>query len=190
MAGPYSSKINALVGVQEEMHITTRAIKQEVVHLPAPEGFGIEGSGLVISDSDIACYSRPEAGNCILIGSEDPECDQREEVDPDDWNDNFTEQWTTQAMRQAQRFPSLGIKGQAKGAVDLYDVTEDWAPIYDKSSIKGYYMAIGTSGNQFKNAPVAGKIMAALVAHAELGIDHDLEPLHINLEKSPIAPID
>ena len=94
-AGPYSRKVNELVGAQKDMRITTRAIKQEVVHLPAPNGFGMDHSGLVISDSDIACYSRPEVGNHILIGSEDPECDIRHEVDPDDWDNNFSEQWTT-----------------------------------------------------------------------------------------------
>ncbi len=43
------------------------------------------------------------------------------------------------------------------------------------------YMAIGTSGNQFKNAPIAGKMMAALVAHCEAGNDHDGEPLQFHL---------
>ena len=136
-AGPYSRKVNELVNAQKDMRIATRAIKQEVVHLPAPDGFELGCPGLVISDSDIACYSRPEVGNHILIGSEDPECDIRHEVDPDDWDNYFSAQWTTQAMRQAQRIPSLGTTSEMRGAVDLYDVTEDWAPIYDKSSIHG-----------------------------------------------------
>ena len=69
-----------------------------------------------------------------------------------------------------------------KGVVDLYDVTEDWIPIYDKSSVPGYYMAIGSSGNQFKNAPVAGKMMAELIAYCEGGKDHDEEPLQFALD--------
>ena len=28
-------------------------------------------------------------------------------------------------------------------------------------------MAVGTSGNQFKNAPIAGKMMVALIDHCE-----------------------
>jgi len=183
VAGPHSAKVNRMAGADGDMKITTRALKQEVVHVPSPDGFNFETSGLVISDSDISCYSRPESGNNILIGSEDPECDPREEVDPDDWDRNFTEQWTTQAYRQAQRIPTLGIPSQMKGAVDLYDVTEDWAPIYDRSSIDGYYMAIGSSGNQFKNAPVAGKMMAALIEYCEAGNDHDTHPLKFRLER-------
>jgi sarcosine oxidase subunit beta len=37
-------------------------------------------------------------------------------------------------------------------------------------------MAIGTSGNQYKNAPVAGAMMAALIDACEKGLDHDTEP--------------
>ena len=62
--------------------------------------------------------------------------------------------------RAALRIPTLCIPNTAQGIVDLYDVTPDWNPIYDKSSLPGYYMAIGTSGNQFKNAPVVGDLMA------------------------------
>jgi sarcosine oxidase subunit beta len=35
------------------------------------------------------------------------------------------------------------------GVVDLYDASTDWIPIYDKTSISAYYMACGTSGNQY-----------------------------------------
>ena len=38
-------------------------------------------------------------------------------------------------------------------------------------------MAIGTSGNQFKNAPVVGRFMAALVQACENGHDHDSDPV-------------
>lgn len=36
-----------------------------------------------MSAADIGCYVRPEAGNLFLIGSEDPDCDPQERVDPD-----------------------------------------------------------------------------------------------------------
>jgi len=36
---------------------------------------------------------------------------------------------------------------------------------------------MGTSGNQFKNAPLAGRFMAAIVGAVEDGHDHDSEPL-------------
>ena len=182
VAGPASAKINAMAGVLDDMTVATRALRQEVVHVPSPEGFDFEKAGTIVSDSDIACYCRPEHGNHILIGSEDPECDPHQWVDDDtDFERGFTDQWTTQAMRYAQRVPSLGIPNQSRGVVDLYDASTDWIPIYDKSQLPGFYMACGTSGNQFKNAPIAGKLMANLVAYCEDGTDHDATPMRFLL---------
>ena len=64
-----------------------------------------------------------------------------------------------------------------KGIVDLYDVSDDWLPIYDRTDLDGFYVAIGTSGNQYKNAGVAGQAMADLIEAVEGGHDHDAEPL-------------
>lgn len=47
----------------------------------------------------------------------------------------------------------------------MYDVSDDWIPIYDKSSLPGYYMAIGTSGNQFKCTGPAGYLMASIIEY-------------------------
>ena len=181
VAGPHSSKINALVGAQQDMKISTRALRQEVAHVPSPEGFDFEKLGLVVSDNDIGVYCRPESGNHVLAGSEDPACDAHDWVDPDDFTRDFTDQWTAQVLRLAQRIPELKIPNQARGVVDLYDVTEDWLPIYDRSAIDGFYMACGTSGNQFKNAPSAGRLMAALIEYCESGNDHDARPLQHQL---------
>ncbi len=182
VAGPASAKINAMAAVLDDMTIQTRALRQEVVHVPSPAGFDFEANGVIVSDSDIACYCRPEHGNHILIGSEDPECDAHAWIDDDtDYNRDFTDQWTTQAMRYGQRVPSLGIPQQSRGVVDLYDASTDWIPIYDKSRLPGFYMACGSSGNQYKNAPIAGKMMAALVDYCEAGNDHDTTPLQFEL---------
>ena len=182
VAGPHSAIVNRMAGALDDMTIGTKPLRQEVVHLPAPEGFDFETLGIVVSDSDIGCYVRPETGNHVLVGSEDPECDPREFVDPDGYSRDFTEQGTTQAHRYGQRVPSLGIPSSLRGVVDLYDASDDWIPIYDKSRVPGFYMAIGTSGNQFKNAPVAGKMMAALIDYCEQGNDHDARPLAFRLE--------
>ncbi len=40
-------------------------------------------------------------------------------------------------------------------------------------------MAIGTSGNQFKNAPVVGYCMAELIDAVEKGADHDNRPVQV-----------
>ena len=166
------------------MRIKTRALRHEVVHLPAPAGVDYESVGCPTSDSDIAAYWRPEVGNHILSGTEDPECDPKEWIeDPDVFNRGLTEQAKAQAFRLAQRIPGMGIPNQIQGVVDLYDVSDDWIPIYDKSDLSGFYLAIGTSGNQYKNAPVVGKMMAELVQQCENGRDHDKDPLIFHLEK-------
>jgi sarcosine oxidase subunit beta len=80
-------------------------------------------------------------------------------------------------LRLAHRVPELPIPNQAQGIVDLYDVSSDWIPIYDKSDLPGFYMAIGSSGHQFKNAGVAGALMAELIDYQENGGEHDAKPL-------------
>ena len=75
----------------------------------------------------------------------------------------------------------MGIPNNVQGIADLYDASDDWIPIYDKSDLHGFYMAVGTSGNQFKNAPVAGMMMNALIDYDEAGNDHDREPLQFKL---------
>jgi len=185
VAGPHSYQINEMAGVLAGMNIKTRPLRQEVCHVPAPEGYDYNNLGTIISDGDIGCYSRPEIGNHVLIGSEDPECDTMEYLeDPDDYNQDFTEQWTAQALREAQRLNGLPIPRQKQGIVDLYDASDDWIPIYDKSDLPGFYMAVGTSGNQYKNAPVVGVLMAELIEACEKGHDHDRDPVKFSMHYS------
>lgn len=183
VAGPHSSRINRMAGVEEGMRIKIRPLKHEVCHVPAPGEVDYDAVGTILSDGDVGGYSRPESGGYLLVGSEDPECDPHVWVDdPDDYDTAFTEQWFTQVQRAAQRMPDLPIPMRAKGVVGLYDATDDWLPIYDRSDLDGFYMAVGTSGNQFKNAPVAGQLMAELIARVEEGHDHDGEPLRLPLK--------
>jgi sarcosine oxidase subunit beta len=183
VAGPHSFIINRMAGVEESMNIKTRPMKQEVAHVPAPKGLDWEREGYMLSDGDIGTYSRPEVGNHLLIGSEDPECDPRLWVDdPDNYDLNFTDQYKCMVMREAMRLSDLPIPNQYQGVVDLYDCSDDWIPIYDKSDLPGFYMAVGTSGNQYKNAPVVGNMMAGLIDACEQGRDHDKDPFQFYLK--------
>ncbi len=181
VAGPHSFVINRMAGIEESMKIKTRALRHEVHFVPEPDDYDTEKHGHVTSDDDIGGYCRPETGNLILVGSQDPECDPKEWVDnPDEFDRDVSEaQWQAQVFRLAQRIPNLPIPGQAKGVVDLYDVSDDWIPIYDKSDLDGFYMAVGTSGNQYKNGPMAGLLMAELIDACENGQDHDEEPVKV-----------
>ena len=63
--------------------------------------------------------------------------------------------------------------------LDLSTLSDDWIPIYDRTDLDGFYVAIGTSGNQFKNAPVAGAAMAELIVRVEDGHDHESDPVKV-----------
>jgi sarcosine oxidase subunit beta len=178
VAGPHSAVINKMAGVYDAMNIKTAALRHEVHHVPAPPGIDFMTGGVVGADDDVGFYFRPEVGNNVLIGSVDPDCDDREFVDPDDYDTSLTEeQWNAQVLRANRRIPSLGVPHDRKGIVDLYDVSDDWLPIYDRTDLDGFYVAIGTSGNQYKNAGVAGQVMADLIEAVEDGHDHDADPL-------------
>lgn len=179
-SGPHSSKINDLAGQSACLAITTKALRHEIVYLPWPGPLATPGARSVITDLDTGVYTRPDGAD-MLVGTLDPPCDTPDIVDPDDYNSEFTDHWTTQAWRAGQRFPDLQISGQARGTVGLYDVSDDWIPIYDKTDLGGYYMAVGTSGNQFKNAPVIGDLMTRIILECEKGHDHDRDPLTLSL---------
>ncbi len=181
VAGPHSFVINRMAGVEESMRIKTRALRHEVHVIPAPAEFDYEHEGFHVSDGDQAIYFRPESGNNILVGSEDPECDPQIWVDdPDRYDRGVTRpQYEAQAYRLARRISGLRIPDRPRGIVDLYDVSNDWIPIYDRSDLDGFYMAVGTSGNQFKNAGVVGHLMAELIDRVENGHDHDRDPVQV-----------
>jgi len=189
VAGPHSFVINRMAGIEDSMKIKTRALRHEVHFVPTPDSYDTKEHGHVTSDDDIAGYCRPETGNLLLVGSQDPECDPKEWIDdPDKFNREVSnEQWQAQVFRLAQRIPELPIPGQAKGVVDLYDVTDDWIPIYDKSDLGGYYMAVGTSGNQYKNGSIAGLLMAELIDACEHGHDHDADPVKVKCPKTGLV---
>jgi sarcosine oxidase subunit beta len=179
VGGPHSMVINEMAGVSGDMRIGHRPLRQEVFAVPAPPGFALDDGGPLVADLDIGQYFRPQVGGTLLVGGTEPECDVLEWVsDPDDFNDQPTvEQWETSMLRLARRIPEFGVPPKPVGLAALYDASDDWVPIYDRSSLDGFYMACGTSGNQFKNAPLAGQFIRALVDAADAGVDHDADPV-------------
>jgi sarcosine oxidase, subunit beta len=179
VAGPHSSLINRMAGVDGDMKIGHRALRQEVFAAPAPKGFTLEDEGPFVADLDLGTYWRPQAGGTLLIGGTEPECDPLEWVDdPDHFAEQPTvEGWERSMLRVARRLPEFGVPNKPVGLAALYDASDDWVPIYDRSSLDGFYMACGTSGNQFKNAPLAGQFIRALIDAADQGIDHDVDPV-------------
>ncbi|MDQ1688277.1 MAG: hypothetical protein QOK42_1252 [Frankiaceae bacterium] len=185
VAGPWSAHINALAGVGADWTVQVKPMRQEVHHLAAPPGFNTDVQpGPVIGDLDLGTYLRGAPGDGLLVGGTEPECDGFDWVDdPDGANPHPTVPvFTSQVTRAARRFPELGVPGAPKGLAGVYDVSSDWTPIYDRTELDGFYVAIGTSGNQFKNAPLVGRFMAAIVDATVAGRDHDHDPVHHHAE--------
>ncbi len=184
-AGPWSSKLNELAGVGSDFTVSVRPMRQEVAHVLAPEGYHPPGGvGPAVADMDLGTYIRGEVGGALLVGGTEPECDPLQWLDdPDDANPNPTMAvFEAQVTRAARRLPDLTVPNRARGVVGVYDVTDDWTPIYDRTGLDGFYVAIGTSGNQFKNAPVVGRFIATLVDRVEAGADHDADPVRFHAE--------
>ncbi len=178
-AGPWSSGLNRLAGVGEEFTIGVRPLRQEVHQARAPEGWGDEERpGPTVTDVDLGMYVRASAGGHLLVGGTEPACDGFEWLDdPDAADPGVTgERHAAQLTRAARRFPDLRVPNRPSGIAGVYDVAEDWTPIYDRTDAAGFYVAMGTSGNQFKNAPVVGRMLAALIDRVEAGHDHDATP--------------
>jgi sarcosine oxidase subunit beta len=179
VGGPHSGIINRMAGVTGDMRIGHRPLRNEVFAVPAPSGFELDDGATTVADLDIGQYFRPQFGGTLLLGGTEPACDELEWIDdPDVFREQPTvEAWETAMLRLARRMPEFGVPSRPVGLAALYDASDDWVPIYDKSSLDGFYMACGTSGNQFKNAPLAGQFIVALVDAAERGIDHDEDPV-------------
>ena len=185
VGGPWSVGINAMAGVGDEFTVQVRPMRQEVHHVSAPLGFSHHGElGPIVADLDLGTYMRPAPGGGFMVGGTEPECDPLEWVDdPDTINPNPTlRSFEAQVTRAARRFPELGVPAAPKGIAGVYDVASDWTPIYDRTDLGGFYVAMGTSGNQFKNAPMAGRFLAAIIEAVEAGHDHDNDPVRYRCE--------
>ncbi|RSM52290.1 FAD-dependent oxidoreductase [Amycolatopsis sp. WAC 01376] len=174
-AGPWSGAVNRLAGVGSDFTVGVRPMRQEVAHVPVQEGY----SGPVVADMDLGTYFRGEGGAGLLVGGTEPECDPMQWTDDPDAVDIHPTAavFEAQVTRAARRLPDLAVPNRARGVVGVYDVADDWTPIYDRTELDGFYLAIGTSGNQFKNAPVVGQLMAELIDQVENGVDHDASPV-------------
>jgi sarcosine oxidase subunit beta len=185
VAGPWSTLINQMAGAGSDFTMELKPLRAEVHQISTPKDIL---PGPIMGDLDLGTYVRSGPGGITLVGGTEPECDVLEWVEPDKVDEvNMTrtvEVFESQTYRFARRFPVAQIPSTPVGVVGVYDVSSDWTPIYDKTDVPGFYVAIGTSGNQFKNAPGAGLIMAHLINEVEKGADHDNQPVVYHCKKS------
>jgi len=186
-AGPWSAEINRMAGVGGDFAVRSRPLRQEVHEVAAPAGFDRDGNpGVIIADPDLGIYVRSTGRGRILVGGLEPECDPLQWLDDPDVADPRPTPalFQAQVMRAARRFPGLAVPNHPSGIAGVYDAATDWAPIYDRTAADGFFVAMGTSGNQFKNAPVVGLMMSSLVNAVDSGQDHDAEPVRVTLPRT------
>ncbi|MDH6554376.1 glycine/D-amino acid oxidase-like deaminating enzyme [Streptomyces sp. SAI-133] len=175
-AGPWSTAVNNLAGIGDEFAVNIAPMRQEVHHVPLPASLRrIPGGAPIILDLDLGTYPRPDSDHSLLIGGTNP---------------NATN-WRGSTSRPRRPTPDLGSKPRpvaapagsrtspsrtGPGTAGVHDVAGDWTPVHDRTDAEDHYVAMGTSGNQFKNAPVIGRPMATLVDGVESGHDHDAQP--------------
>lgn len=181
--GPWSNRINELAGVGQDFTITVRPMRQEVHQINTPMNLI---PGPIVGDLDLGTYMRSTPTGSTLIGGTEPECDRLDWVDDvEAVNLNRTKElFEAQVTRAARRFPALKIPNSPSGIAGIYDVAADWTPIYDRTELDGFFVAIGTSGNQFKNAPMVGKLMTELVDAVRAGRDHDVDPVKVRAKRT------
>ncbi len=179
VGGPHSSVINQMAGVADSMRIRNRPMRAEVYTVGAPMGLRLEDGVPTVADGDIGQYIRPQPGGTWLVGGTEPKCDELHWIDDPDNFDEYpsVDLFEVSMMRLARRVPEFGVPHRPVGLAALYDVADDWVPIYDKSDLPGYFMACGTSGNQFKNAPIVGQFMRDIIDAEQAGTDHDTQPV-------------
>ena len=178
VAGPHSSRVNALAGVT--LPLETRPLVREVHALDNP----LRGTPPGQTPPD---RGRPRRGDLLPPGVRGQRPHRRHHrpglrrarvggrpghrAHPP-----LPAVPRAPVPRAMRRFPELRL-GRMKGVVSLYDVTvQDWYPIVDKTDRAGYYVCIGTSGSSFKTAPVLGSLVAEIVTATEQGRDVDQEP--------------
>ena len=168
-----------LARVLDDFRVTTRPLRQEVHQVPAPDNFLMRRAAPVTFDGDVGTYFRPEPGAGILVGGMEPACDPLHWLEDPDRTDLAVtvEGYEANTVRLARRMPDLTVPNRPNGVVGVYDTSTDWIPIYDRTNLDGFYVAIGTSGNQFKNAPVIGQLVAHLIDAVEGGQGHDHQPV-------------
>jgi sarcosine oxidase subunit beta len=180
-AGPWSVELNRLADVLADFNTSTRPLMQEVVSVPVPAGFGAAEGGTCVTDADFATYFRCHGQHSVIVGGMEPPCDPLVYLESADDAPTTVSAatWELQTLRLARRLRDVGIPSQPQGIVGVYDVTDDWIPIYDRTVLDGWYVAIGTSGHGFKQAPFVGDLLRALIDACEAGHDHDRDPVQV-----------
>jgi len=156
-AGLWSPAVARLAGVELPIVIG----RHPVFVVERDPSFG--APHLVYLDLAGGSYVRPETGNLTLTGSlTDDEAEHPMDPELLGSEAGFTEA-STILDRTGRAVPRLADARYRRGYAGAFDITPDWMPILDESSLRGFFIAAGMSGHGFKLAPAVGELMASLI---------------------------
>jgi sarcosine oxidase subunit beta len=151
-AGPWAGKVSALAGVDLPIVPLRRQIVVTTPLKGIPEDFPF------VLDFSRSLYFHRE-GKGILTGQSNP--NERPGFDQ-----TIDHSWTEQHLERAMwRFPLLERAGLLREWAGLYEVTPDAHPVIDGlRDPAGFYVVAGFSGHGFMHGPIAGMLIAEIIA--------------------------
>lgn len=174
--GPHSAGFLKRQGLMEDFGVRLGPLRHQMFRIPLE---GDEGGMLPhIADDDLGLNIRPDGQHSLFAGIQQPPgtVGDPEGAPEIAMSDLDSRTWKEVTRRLALRL-SGAVPERMEGIAGAYDVADDWFPIYDRTLLDGCYVAVGTSGTQYKTAPTVGVLMAHLVEACEGGADHDAVPV-------------
>ena len=166
-SGPWCNDLNQMAGLTSPWPL--RATRIQVVHVDRPSG--VVGDIPACADPKGGIYFRPQNGGQQIVVGSILEEDEREVVDPDDFDRSVDDLFAAAKLHALQhRLRGLDLVKGVRGYSGLYTMNQlDVHPVVGRTPIAGYYVANGFSGHGFKLAPAIG----SLVAQAVTGMRQD-----------------
>ena len=151
-AGPWAGKVAALAGVELPIVPLRRQIVVTTPLQGIPEDFPF------VLDFSRSLYFHRE-GKGILTGQSNPH-------ETPGFDQTIDHAWTEQHLERAMwRFPLLERAGLLREWAGLYEVTPDAHPVIDGlHDPAGFYVVAGFSGHGFMHGPIAGLLIAEMIA--------------------------
>jgi sarcosine oxidase, subunit beta len=156
-AGLWSPALARLAGIELPIVVG----RHPVFVVARDPGFGAPHP--VFLDLAGGSYVRPESGGLTLTGSLTDD-ETRHPIDPERLGADVGFEEAAEALERTGRaVPKLADARYLRGWVGAFDITPDWMPILDESSVRGFWIAAGMSGHGFKLAPAVGEMLATLI---------------------------
>ncbi|HEY0188370.1 MAG TPA: FAD-dependent oxidoreductase [Cellulomonas sp.] len=175
--GPHAAGFLAREHLVDDWGVGIGPVRHEMFRLPLAGT--ARGALCHLADDDLGINLRPEGDDALYVGIQQPAGTVGDPAGDPEVGDPQVDRaaFEDAALRVARRVHGAGVPARAQGIAGVYDVTDDWLPVYDRTALDGCYVAVGTSGTQYKTAPTVARAMAALVAACEAGADHDRLPV-------------